>query len=1482
MKALFNFFIGLTFAFLISISLSSQLYASDCECSKTGAYVKPAKGVTPDLNFSTETEAFSPSGNYRLVSGGSPAQYVITIYKVDGNQQLVQLFFSGESQWGFSPDDHRFAFWSLPNQTQQIIKLYNLEGVSPGTPILNEFFSSGQGNQASVRFSPNGNYFVYALITGTNSTFFMAADSKTGDIKYETTISYSTAPGLDGEKYGGAVWGFGPDPNDNNLMLAYLTSGNQQLKWQLLNLSLPGGSTVVNSPDPYSVTSAYWVFSRCGDVFAIVTQISTNVNLRLIKTTDGTTSALYSYGDVSILLQTTATQHQVRIGTDAFADLNPKYPNTAGQACGGNDVTPPSWPAGKMLTASSVTITSVQLDWTPASSETAKYKIFKDNVPLDSVSFNIQSYQVDALQPGTNYDFRIEAADSAGNYTTDGPAVEITTLASDTTPPVWPDTTIFKVHLYSSGSIRLNWTKATDNVGVKYYRTYLNDTLYNQFNANPNSTDYYQNLSGLLSGIIYTIDVVAVDDSGNVSIDGPSRTITFNPDATPQWPGTTILEAKNIGVTTAELHWTAPDYDFAIMAYRVCSDAGSCRNIYAPDYLHNPDTTFLLNYLDPDSAYTYTVVAYGDNDVYSDQSPQVVFRTLPDIEPPEWPLGSSLSTCETGTDYVTLRWDPASDNVGVTNYQVFQNNILINTIENSYPEPKTYKAAGLQPGDTYTFRIVAGDGSGNYSSQSLSAIAQTYKSPLPNQAFPNTSYDYRLINGERTYLVDLNDSGQVIGADLYTNLGFIWENDSSRSLGTLGRPDISPYFINNNGEISGEALMPNGTYMPFFWRNDTIISLGPVIPAANWTVPTAMNDSGVVVGWARYASIFSAGFEKAFSWKSDVLGRNLGTLGGEIYIPSYNRVTSRAIDVNNQGQIVGYSPAAIDSQAIQHGFIWENGHMRDLDSSRVLSPIAINDNGHVLVTEGGTAAKLMVWNSPGSTKTIGTLGGPRSNGKDITENGFVYGSSQTDHVSCNGSYSEHAFIWNGNDIIDLGTMGGENSMALDMNNNGQVVGEAELFNGQKHAFIWQNGIMIDLNPDGYDESTAIKINELGQVIINAYVNSDTVYDEGGEPRIKQVGYGLIANPVQLPDISIDSADTLHFCPGESFNVNYSISNGSFLPDNQFFIVLSDSMSNFISPISLQTEKVSDGVLRGTLPVPFKFSNVAAGSYSIRVISSNPVNFSNEYAINARFGNCSSYMTVGSTGSQFCAGDSLDIPFTVTGSDFNPGNTFAAMLSGSLGDFSKETEIGTLQDTTTGIIAAMIPENISAGSSYRIRIKASAPVFVSQDNGFDIAINQVPAAEISQKGDTLTASSGDAWIWMRDADTLSMDTRSIVAGQAGNYKVTVFHGGCSAESEPYSFSLEGINQSSLKNGIRISPIPSTGTVHINASDEIKAGELTISVYDITGGLITQFHWNKYKNAEVYTLDLGSQPDGLYLMNIINPGEAVYVSKIIIKH
>ena len=66
MKALFNFFRGLNFAFLISISLSFQLYASDCGCSKTGTYVKPAKGVIPDLTFSTVTEAFSPGGTSKL------------------------------------------------------------------------------------------------------------------------------------------------------------------------------------------------------------------------------------------------------------------------------------------------------------------------------------------------------------------------------------------------------------------------------------------------------------------------------------------------------------------------------------------------------------------------------------------------------------------------------------------------------------------------------------------------------------------------------------------------------------------------------------------------------------------------------------------------------------------------------------------------------------------------------------------------------------------------------------------------------------------------------------------------------------------------------------------------------------------------------------------------------------------------------------------------------------------------------------------------------------------------------------------------------------------------------------------------------------------------------------------------------------------------------------------------------------------------
>ena len=96
---------------------------------------------------------------------------------------------------------------------------------------------------------------------------------------------------------------------------------------------------------------------------------------------------------------------------------------------------------------------------------------------------------------------------------------------------------------------------------------------------------------------------------------------------------------------------------------------------------------------------------------------------------------------------------------------------------------------------------------------------------------------------------------------------------------------------------------------------------------------------------------------------------------------------------------------------------------------------------------------------------------------------------------------------------------------------------------------------------------------------------------------------------------------------------------------------------------------------------------------------------------------------------FCGGASVSIPVNVTGS-FNAGNTFTAQLSDANGSFASPTNIGTLSATGAGTINGTIPSNISAGTSYRIRVTASNPVINGGDNGSNITLNPGVAASVS--------------------------------------------------------------------------------------------------------------------------------------------------------
>lgn len=90
---------------------------------------------------------------------------------------------------------------------------------------------------------------------------------------------------------------------------------------------------------------------------------------------------------------------------------------------------------------------------------------------------------------------------------------------------------------------------------------------------------------------------------------------------------------------------------------------------------------------------------------------------------------------------------------------------------------------------------------------------------------------------------------------------------------------------------------------------------------------------------------------------------------------------------------------------------------------------------------------------------------------------------------------------------------------------------------------------------------------------------------------------------------------------------------------------------------------------------------------------------------------------------YCAGESVSIPYSITGT-YNAGNIFTAQLSDASGSFASPVTIGTLTSTAAGTISGTVPVGTAAGSGYRIRVISSNPTVTGTDNGGDLTVNEI--------------------------------------------------------------------------------------------------------------------------------------------------------------
>jgi probable HAF family extracellular repeat protein len=273
-------------------------------------------------------------------------------------------------------------------------------------------------------------------------------------------------------------------------------------------------------------------------------------------------------------------------------------------------------------------------------------------------------------------------------------------------------------------------------------------------------------------------------------------------------------------------------------------------------------------------------------------------------------------------------------------------------------------------------------------------------------------------------------------------------------LGTLGGDEAVARGINSDGDIVG-WVYEGGLSHPFIRLSGTVTHLSA-------GAAEDINDEDLVVGGTLGPPRIPA-----FTWH-DGTQTELAHLSADPSCPS-----TSADAVNGSGQVVGESQNdACEGEAV----LWDNGSVRGLGflAEHFSRAWDINDKGQVV---GYSSPHAFLWQN-GSMQSLGTLGGDYSEAFGINSTGQVVGDS---YVTEFGS-AVHPFLWSSGHMTDLGTLGGPSAYARDINDNGQVVGRSETANGRMHAFWWENGVMSDLGTLGGDHMEANAINDRGQVV----------------------------------------------------------------------------------------------------------------------------------------------------------------------------------------------------------------------------------------------------------------------------------------------------------------------------------------------------------------------------------------------------------------
>ncbi|PCJ59965.1 MAG: hypothetical protein COA79_09165 [Planctomycetota bacterium] len=385
-------------------------------------------------------------------------------------------------------------------------------------------------------------------------------------------------------------------------------------------------------------------------------------------------------------------------------------------------------------------------------------------------------------------------------------------------------------------------------------------TIIYQWNKNGNA------ISGATSSS-YTTPVITLSDNSatysltvknatsTVNETTSSATLTVQDTVAPSVPSDAA--AANITQAAFTLSWTASTDIDGVTGYKIFKDGLLIDTVTV--------TTYNITNLTAATTYAFTVSAKDASSNESAQSTALAITTLTisDSTAPSVPTGLAVSVITQTT--ADLSWNVSTDDVGVTNYHIYQDGTLIGTSATA-----SFSATGLTAGATYSFTLSAIDAANNNSAQSSAIAVMTLTAtdttapsiPMNLLATSVTSTSLTL-----TWATSTDDT-QVSGYKIFKD-GIFLNSSTTNSLEILNLTLATTYSftisaydaVNNNSTISNALSVTTKSLL------DTT---APSVPTGLTT--SLITENSFKISWT--ASSDETGVTKYNIYKDNVL---LGT-----------------------------------------------------------------------------------------------------------------------------------------------------------------------------------------------------------------------------------------------------------------------------------------------------------------------------------------------------------------------------------------------------------------------------------------------------------------------------------------------------------------------------------------------------------------------------------------------------------------------------